>query len=372
MKFLIITHVLHKQQNKEWFAYEPYVREMNIWLKHVNGVSIVAPMVSGAISKIDKAYQHHDLTFTSIPSIEFTSINKTIRSLLKLPVILLSLFKACQKVDHIHLRCPGNIGLLGCLVQVFYPKKPKTAKYAGNWDPNAKQPLSYKMQKWILSNTFLTKNMQVLVYGNWEHQTKNIKPFFTASYFNSEIEMTAERDYSGHLKFVFIGSLVKGKRPLLGLQIVEVLHKLGKQVSLDMYGDGVLKQELQDYIHDHGLEKVVALQGNQSKDMIKKTLKTAHFLILPSQSEGWPKAIAEAMFFGVIPISTKVSCVPYILDYGHRGIVIEPDVYKAVSTIIQTLNEKDLKTISKLGSAWSQQFTLDYFETEIKKLLHRL
>src|SRR5690606_25435867 len=130
-------------------------------------------------------------------------------SLFKLPVILFKIFKACQKTDHIHLRCPGNIGLLGCLVQIFFPKTPKTAKYAGNWDPKAKQPLSYKLQKWLLNNTFLTRNMQVLVYGNWENQTKNIKPFFTATYTDSEIEKPLERDYSGHLQCVFVGSLVE-------------------------------------------------------------------------------------------------------------------------------------------------------------------
>ena len=134
---------------------------------------------------------------------------------------------------------------MGCFVQILFPKKTKTAKYAGNWDPNAKQPISYKLQKWILSNTFLTRNMQVLVYGNWEQQSKNIKPFFTASYSNSEIITPIQRDYNGVLNFIFVGSLVAGKRPLLAIQIVEALHKEGKHVCLDLYGDGNLKEELQ-------------------------------------------------------------------------------------------------------------------------------
>ena len=70
------------------------------------------------------------------------------------------------------------MGLIGAIVNILFPNKQKTAKYAGNWDPKSKQPWSYRLQKWILSNTFLTKNMQVLVYGEWPNQTKNIKPFF--------------------------------------------------------------------------------------------------------------------------------------------------------------------------------------------------
>ena len=78
--------------------------------------------------------------------------------------------------------------------------------------------------------------------------------------------------------------------------------------------------------------------------VIKEVLKKSDFLILPSKSEGWPKAIAEAMFFGTIPIATKISCVPYMLGYGKRGILIEPDVDKATKSIeLHLENRHDLE-----------------------------
>src|SRR5690606_34200508 len=59
----------------------------------------------------------------------------------------------------------------------------------------------------------------------------------------------------------------------------------------------------------------------------------SHFLILASKSEGWPKAVAEAMFFGCILIVTPVSCVPWMLNYGSRGILIpEVKVFRGQST----------------------------------------
>jgi hypothetical protein len=66
------------------------------------------------------------------------------------------------------LRCPGTIGLLTCLIQVLFPKKSKTAKDAGNWDPKSKQPLSYQIQKWILTTAILTKNIKTLVNDGWK------------------------------------------------------------------------------------------------------------------------------------------------------------------------------------------------------------
>ncbi|MCF7568974.1 glycosyltransferase [Sabulilitoribacter arenilitoris] len=371
MRFLIISHTIHKEQGNLLYAYAPYVREMNIWLKHVNKVEIIAPKTLENVSEINLAYRHDNIYFNHIPTISFTSIKNTLKSLILIPKILFKIFKACENADHIHLRCPGNIGLLGCLVQIFFPKKIKTAKYAGNWNPDSKQPLSYRFQKWILSNTFFTKNMQVLVYGNWKNQTKNIKSFFTASYYDSEIEKPLERDYYNKLNFIFVGSLVKGKRPLLAIKIIELLKKEGKNVSFELFGDGVLKEKLQDYITINKLDDVITLKGNQKKEVIKKALKKAHFLILPSKSEGWPKAIAEAMFFGTIPIATKISCIPFMLDYGNRGILIEPNCDAATLTILKNLKTSNLKGMSKLASNWSQNYTLDVFETEVIKLLNK-
>ncbi|GAA4235974.1 glycosyltransferase [Postechiella marina] len=370
MRFLIVTHVLHKLSAQQQYAYAPYVREMNLWLKHVDEVEIVAPVIDASVSNIDIAYTHNKLTLTKIPAIAFINVSSVIKSILALPYIIFNLWQACKRADHIHLRCPGNIGLLGCMLQIFFPKKIKTAKYAGNWDPKANQPLSYRIQKRILSNTFWTKNMTVLVYGAWDNQTKNIKPFFTATYKDNERCKIETKNYSKTLRFVFVGSLVSGKRPLLAIQIIEALKHKGYSVTLDLYGDGVLKQELQAYIDTNQLQNIIVLHGNQSSTIVKQQLKAAHFTLLASQSEGWPKAIAEAMFFGVIPIATAISCVPNMLDNGNRGILITPNVNEAVAKIEAALSHtKTLEQMSRDALAWSQYYTLDLFEDEIKTLI---
>ena len=370
MRFLIISHTPHKQQENSLFAYGPYVREMNLWLNQVDEVEVVAPKSKNKITNLDMPYYRKNIIFNTIPSIAFTSINRSLVSIIQIPIILISIFNACKRADHIHLRCPGNIGLLGCLVQMFFPNKIKTAKYAGNWDSKSKQPFSYRFQKAILRHTFLSKNMKVLVYGFWENQSKNITPFFTATFNNKDIITPLERDYDDKLRFVFVGSLAKGKNPLLAIKIVESLQKLGVKVQLELYGEGILKNELKQYIIDNNLESNIQLRGSKKNTMIQEVLKMAHFLILPSKSEGWPKAIAEAMFFGTIPIATKISCVPYMLDYGKLGILINPNIDEATANIMEHLNNTDhLKVMSKSASTWSQNYTLETFESEIAKLL---
>jgi glycosyltransferase involved in cell wall biosynthesis len=384
MKFAIITHASHKRKENTMFSYEPYVREMNLWTPHATEVQIIAPIGEGEITSIETSYDHKNIQLIPIAAFDVLSIKNTLKTLRLLPKTAYNIYKTMLWADHIHLRCPGNIGLIGCFVQLLFPNKPKTAKYAGNWDPKAKQPWSYRLQKWILSNTFLTKNMKVLVYGEWPNQSKNIVPFFTASY--SEIEkegMTVKEFYKSFsnsttlnqtnndlIKLLFVGSLASGKQPLLSVQVVQQLKLKGYYVKLDIYGEGIERATIENYLKKHGLENVIVLHGNVNKETIKKAYQQAHFLLFISKSEGWPKVVAEAMFWACLPITSNVSCIPFMLDNGKRGAIVNSDIKEISGVIEEYLKDEQIyKDQVKKAMEWSRIFTLEKFEEEIKKFL---
>jgi glycosyltransferase involved in cell wall biosynthesis len=370
MTFCIITHVNHYQEQNNYFAYAPYVREMNIWLQYVDAIIIVAPLEKKEKTPIDLAYSHDKITFKRVADFNITGVKQLFKTVFALPQLFYTVYKAMKTVDHIHLRCPGNMGLIGCIVQIFFPKKKKTAKYAGNWDLKASQPWSYRLQKWILNYTFLTKNMQVLVYGKWEGSSPNIKPFFTATYSESEKIPIEQRDLNDSIRFLFVGALAEGKRPLYAMQLVEELAKNGHKVSLQFFGEGTQREVLEHYITKNNLQEFIKLEGNQSKETVLADYKKAHFLILASKSEGWPKVVAEAMFWGCVPLASKVSCVHTMLDNGERGILLELDIDKdgeQVATLIS--NPILFYEMAEKAAAWSRTYTLEKFESEIIALL---
>ena len=371
MKFAIITHVQHIRKEECYFAYAPYIREMNIWLKHIDQVLIVAPVVNKSISPIHELYVHKKICFKQVEEFDIKTKKNIVHAIFKLPRIVFTIYKAMAEADHIHLRCPSNMGLLGAFVQLLFPSKQKTAKYAGNWDPNANQPFTYKLQRWILSNTFITKNMQVLVYGEWPNQTKNNTSFFTATYSAFDKTPTLPRTFAGCIDFLFVGTLSIGKQPLYAIQLVQKMHQEGKKVRLTLYGDGVLRGTLEDYIKTANLQNVVFLKGNQSKETVLKAYQKSHFLILPSKSEGWPKVVAEAMFWGCLPLATPVSCVPYMLDNGKRGIVLKEDLEFDTDQLLDILNNEFLyKNMISEAQKWSRLYTTDTFDSEIQKLIN--
>lgn len=394
MRFSIFTHVKHIRSAKSIYAYSPYVREMKLWFSRADEVEIIAPVTSGDRDSISIPYQYEGLIFKAIPSFHLLSLKGSFQAFFKIFLVVYKVFGAMNRSDHIHLRCPGNIGLIACIVQIFFPKKPKSIKYAGNWDPNAIQPWSYRLQKRVLNNTFLTRNAKVLVYGNWPNQSKNILPFFTASFSEAE-QSEIHKEFIPPYKLLFVGSLVPGKNPFFAIQLVEALMGKGISVKLEFYGDGSLRKDLQAYVATNKLEPFVTLMGNQNQEELKEAYKTSHFLVLASKSEGWPKAVAEAMFFGCITIATGVSCVPWMLNYGERGIIISTkenikenkkkrlvgksgekrveiqDVLnETVKKILELIKDQEkMKRMSIAGQKWSQQYTLEKFESEIKKLL---
>jgi glycosyltransferase involved in cell wall biosynthesis len=371
MKFLIITHVIHKKQSNLLYAYEPYVREMNLWFKNTTETMVVAPLSSDDIGPIDAAYNLKILHFNEVPSFNFVNFNNAFKSFVTLPVICYRIYKSMKWADHIHLRCPGNMGLLGAVIQIFFPKKPKTVKYAGNWDPTSEQPKSYRFQKWLISNPFLTRNCKVLVYGDWPNQSKNIKPFFTASYKKDEIKNIIKKDFKKLIDFIYVGAFTKSKQPLLSVTIVEQLIDKGYNCRLRMYGTGIEYDLVKQYIYKKKLKNKIILFGDTSKEIVKKSYQESHFLLFLSKSEGWPKVVSEAMFWGCVPVTKKISCVPWMLENGRRGLLVEEGEKEISKKIIDLIEHKKVfDQMSLNAKKWSREYTLESFEYEIHKLLN--
>jgi hypothetical protein len=76
---------------------------------------------------------------------------------------------------------------------------------------------------------------------------------------------------------LFLGTLSKGKQPLYAIQLLEELHKRSENVLLELYGDGVLRKDLEQYITQNKLATFVSLKGNQTKETFLNVYQTSHF-----------------------------------------------------------------------------------------------
>jgi len=373
MRFLIISPVIHKKSNNSFGGYAPYIREMNIWFKHVDEVRVIAPLSNEKMDPLESLYEHPKLNFIKIPELNFTSSGKALKSLFMCPIIFFRFFFGMIWADHIHLRCPSNMGLIGSITQIFFPRKQKTVKYANNWDPKSSQAKTYRIQQKILKSEFWTKKTKILVYGDWKEKSKNVLPFFTASYSESMRIPVDIRQISkeSEIRLLFVGTITPNKRPLVAVKTLEMLLEKGYKVTLNLIGGGSQTEEIKQYIDSKGLNNYVFILGKVNPTEVIEFFKTSLFLVFMSMSEGWPKVVAEAMWWGCLPITTNVSCVKQMTDDSNRGILIEPEpeiVTEAIETMIN--NPELYSKMCNNAMNWSRQYHFERFEQEIIKLLN--
>jgi len=275
------------------------------------------------------------------------------------------------RTGHVHVRCPGNVGLLSCFVQLFFPWRSKSFKFAGNWVENVRQPITYRIQKWIIANCFLTRKSTALVYGKRSTDKKCVTNAFTATYNEDDAKLVTIRTILADrpIHMVFAGSLIEGKNPLIAIDVCRILNGLGLMAYLSICGNGPLIERVNKYISDNGLDGKVFCKGNLNRKELDSIYQTSHFLLMPSRSEGWPKSVAEAMWWGTLPVVSPVSCIPEMLNHGERGILMPPNADQIAGSIASLIKQPEhYQSMCVKAMEWSRGYTLESFRKLIESV----
>lgn len=134
----------------------------------------------------------------------------------------------------------------------------------------------------------------------------------------------AEREWSFRQKkdnrIVTVGRLIPVKNHRLLIEVFAVVNRNYPDVVLDIYGDGELKKSLQNQIDTLGLTEKIVLHGRIND--ITKHIASAKVFVLPSDLEGMPNALMEAMALGIPCVATDVSGVRDIITDRENGFIV--------------------------------------------------
>ncbi|KUG52181.1 hypothetical protein AVL61_07515 [Kocuria rosea subsp. polaris] len=100
------------------------------------------------------------------------------------------------------------------------------------------------------------------------------------------------------LELVAVGALRGIKDPLLAVDTVAWLHDAGHDVRLTWCGSGGLEQDVRDRARARGIGDRVRLLGSVGPDEVQRRLAAADVFLLPSRSETFCVAAAEALAAG--------------------------------------------------------------------------
>lgn len=204
--------------------------------------------------------------------------------------------------------------------------------------------------------------------------------FFTSSY--STIDLEEEDFYKRNweidekpevFKIIHTGymdSYRKGQDVLI--KAVKEVKKAGYNVELILIGDGKKKEEFEKLACKLQIEDIVKFKGLiKDKKEIIDNLRKAHILVFPTQSEGLPRTIIEAMAQGLPCISSPVDGIPELLD---DEFLIDYTNYKAYADKIIELitNWEKMKKISLQNYEKSQKYKKEVLMNKRKEFYKKL
>lgn len=159
---------------------------------------------------------------------------------------------------------------------------------------------------------------------------------------------------------ILVGSLIAVKQVDHAIQAVSDANKsLRLPTTLDIYGDGNLKPDLEELVRTLIVPEVVTFQGHQNNAAEK--FSSASFSILSSRSEAMPLTLLESMARGCIPIAYDIKYGPAdIITDGVDGFLVARDdidgLAKAIVRI-QNLTDEQLSKMRERTTRRAQDFS---------------
>lgn len=128
----------------------------------------------------------------------------------------------------------------------------------------------------------------------------------------------------------------KGQQILL--KASKIVKDRGYSINVELVGDGRKKSEFEELTKKLGINNIVTFTGQiQDKKEIFRHLRNSHIMVFPTQSEGLPRTLIEAMAVGLPCISTPVDGILELIQ--TRELVDYNDIEGYANKIIELIND---------------------------------
>lgn len=154
--------------------------------------------------------------------------------------------------------------------------------------------------------------------------------------------------YQRSNQIIMIGRMVEKKGFEYAIKSIANLKESCHVVTLNLFGDGPLKDELQSLTKKLNLNDYVNFHGYVPIAKVMQNLDRHSILLAPSvtaedgDKEGLPNTILEAMAKGIPVIASKHAAIPEAIENNSTGFLVDERNPKQISDKINyILNNKD-------------------------------
>ncbi|TGD57169.1 glycosyltransferase family 4 protein [Flavobacterium humi] len=368
-KLTIVSDTAILKKDGIYYAFGPVVNELESFehlFDEITWIGFNRPDKKDDLSM--KAITSTKVTVIALQEIGGKTLFSSLKILLRYPVMFFIIFKNILKADVVHTRAPSHPAFIAVLISFLVRNKIWWHKFAGSWDAGS-LPFFYRIQKNVLSKA---KHTKVTINGFWENQPKHCLSFENPCLSNEDIKkgkiIAGSKNFSPPFVFSFVGRLENAKGTD---RIIEALQGIPLESieKVHLIGDGPSKASYQAAAAFLG-DKVV-FHGFLDKEKVHELLSRSHFLLLPSNSEGFPKAIAEGACYGAIPVVSGVGSISHYIT-GQNGFLWDINGNIPYTSVLQKAiqtEESRLKEMATNVLELAEKFTFDNYIAQLQQQL---
>lgn len=293
------------------------------------------------------------------------------------PGYVAALARELAAADVVHVRAPASIALLAmAMLRLRQRPAARWFKYAGNWRPQTRESRSYTLQRWWLARG--GHRGIVTVNGTWPGEPAWVRPFFNPSLDAEDLvqgrEAARAKKLTSPILLLFVGALTTSKGAARALEVLARVRERGIDARLELVGGGEAQPQLEQLGVQLGVASAAWFVGWVSPNSLREHYRRAHFLVLPSATEGWPKVLSEGMAYGVVPIASAVSAIPQQLAALGCGVALpHQDVDGFAAAISAYVAEpKRWAAESARATSAADSFSFEHYLRAIDALLDEL
>ena len=154
-----------------------------------------------------------------------------------------------------------------------------------------------------------------------------------------EFNRTYEQDEI--LKLLFLGRITENKGIEFIYTALESLRQKGLKFKFIMAGKGPQeKLYVEKFCNLLGAD--FEFTGVVSGDKKTDILKNCNVFLLPSFFEGLPMALIESMSFGLVPVTTEVGSIRYVINNGINGLLVKKYSSEEIVLALEQLSENKM------------------------------
>lgn len=169
--------------------------------------------------------------------------------------------------------------------------------------------------------------------------------------------------------FVCVGRLCPQKGQVLIPKAAAALRKEFPNLRIVLVGDGESRSSIEAAIEDYGVADMVELRGWVANKEVLDLIKNSRALLLPSNAEGLPVVIMEALASDRPVISTTIAGIPELVD-DSCGWLFPAGDGEGLTGAIRAALESSPAVLSRMGEAGRSRVAQFHDRRDLAKLLY--